>query len=613
MTQSRSQRVQVLTWLVGVLAGLAVGGWALKGDFLLNWDQVIGPRIPIPPGLWGLGPELPRRTPFYVPLWLLSMILGGPRAVAVVVIASVACAVAGTARLCGWGGAGLLAGLVYGLSPFLLSRAGVGHLPVVVATALLPWLMFELSERSPRSLLRWAAAFGLLGSSGALLGLIPIGLASLGRTRRHRNLGRRLRSPTTTMAWGLLSQAAWVAPGLVAIASGVPFPTSEVSSFDVKIEGLGGLPRAIVGGGLFLQGEDVALRSGVAAGLMGLVLLGLGVSGLGLRSGGLRGASRGKPVDWIKLSAGVGAGLVFLPAVPVVGGLWRAVASVGPLGIVRETQKFWPLLGLALAVGTAELLLVLRRRVAVILGCGICALMLATSWPGLFGAQGRLAGVVAPQSWFEVEDKVRSDPGRLAVFPWRRYDNISLADGRTVLQPAPWILPGSVFISADVGNKEPGLERLEPMQVTLAEADARVRAGEEIAPTMQSLGIKWLLVMNPDEAEFYRRLGKEDGVELVVRGQGVDLYRFSQSTNPMSWHGTGVPITRVTGGELWERACERGWRVGTSTVDRTKLGCQLPIGGGLLWFPPALLALMGLLTSLAFLLWPTKVTVGGRY
>ncbi len=596
--------------LVGLAGGFLVGGWSLTGDFLLNWDQVIGPDIPLPPGVWGLGPELPRRAPFYIPLWLLSLGLPGPTVVGILLISATAIGVVGAARLVGFGPVGVVAGVVYGLSPFLLSRAAVGHLPVVVATALLPWLMYEIESRNPRSLFRWAVGFGLLGSSGAFLGLIPIGLALW-----QRGLSTRLVLKGAMLAF--LSQASWVIPGVVAIAVGVPFPTSETSAFDLRVDGINGIARVVAGGGLFLPDEDVARRAGAVAGLLGLVLLGLGVSGLRLRSRPLHSNARSDLMWWVAL---VGAALLFVPAVPLLGDLWRALVSIGPFGVLRETQKFWPLLGLALTVGLAQILRAQCRDVGLALGVLVGALLIGSSMPGLRGAGGRLEAVEAPVEWATVTAALASDPGRVAVFPWRRYDALGLSKGRTVLQPGPWVLQGSILISADTGNRSASVERLEILEEGLGNVDAQIRAGQDVAPALRSARVDWVLVLNADEAAFYGRLGRESDVTQVVASSTADLYRIdpgpSQQPRPnsqLSWTGMPIPVHRVSGGESWDRSCERGWLVGFSPLERTKGTCRVPSSGGILWFPLAAIAILGPVVSLtaAGFLRPQRVTTAG--
>ena len=50
---------------------------AFKRGSLLFFDLVLTPRIPVPAGAWGLGPQLPRRMPLGLVLAWASTVVGG--------------------------------------------------------------------------------------------------------------------------------------------------------------------------------------------------------------------------------------------------------------------------------------------------------------------------------------------------------------------------------------------------------------------------------------------------------------------------------------------------------------------------------------------------------
>src|SRR5688572_25580455 len=98
----RASRVARLwPWGAGMAAAVAVLGPALRGGSLLRLDLVLLPRIPVPPGIWGLGPELPRRVPYGVVLAWASNVIGGPTTGKVLLAVAVAGAVVGATRLVG--------------------------------------------------------------------------------------------------------------------------------------------------------------------------------------------------------------------------------------------------------------------------------------------------------------------------------------------------------------------------------------------------------------------------------------------------------------------------------------------------------------------------------
>ena len=565
------------TWVVGGLSGLLLGGWAFGGDLLLNWDQVIGRHIPLPPGTWGLGPELPRRVPFYLPFAVLSQVVPGPLLIGLFLVGSVAVAVVGATRLAGGDAIGLVAGLVYGLSSFVLTRSAVGHLPLVAATALLPWAMPAFERGRRREVLWWALVFGLTGSSGALVGLVPAGLSIL---RGSGGVVATVRSVAMLAA----SQAPWVVPGLVVVFGGVDLPTVASAAFAIDLAGFGGLSRAVIGGGFFISDEDVAGRAGWVSVVLGLVTLGLGISGLMAR----------RRLDLLALSATVGALLVFLPVLPLMSRYWGDLTSLGPLGVLRESQKFWPLFGLALVVGLATMVRstnAMRLPIVFVL----IGLTLGTAWPGLTGADGRLVAADESAALREVAEYLEADPATTVVFPWRRYDQLSISDGRTVLQPAPWLFAGPILISDDPEISGATSERREPRQIELSNLDIAVRGGAEIVPELQTLGVTRVLVEG-SEAEFYRRIGSEDGVSTLVDDGGILLFSFATDLG-LEWNGDPVPVLR-TSAESWNRACERGWLAGAEPIERDGLACSLPGDDSLVWYPLALATIISLALAL---------------
>ncbi len=510
MEQPASPRsaVGVVAWVAAIVVGGAAAVRTFGSGLLLNWDQVVGPTIPMPPGFFGLGPELPRRVPFYGPLALASEVVGGPNVVAVLIWSTVAVACLGVVRLIGRNPVGVLLGVVYALSPFLLSRLAVGHLPLAVATALLPHALVDLGDRRRRW--QWAIVFGFTGSSGTVLGLVPLLVATL---RRERS-GERLRSLIVLVA----AQAVWVVPGLVVLVGGSALPSAASALFQARADGVLGPARAVAGGGLFLVDEDVATRAPVLAAVLGLSLL-LGLAGLvGRQRSVLRpddGAasmeSIGPDLIW---SALVGLGLFVVPTVPGVRTVWEN-ALVGPLVIVRETHKFWPLFGLVLLVGLGS---VLGRRGAlgVAAGAGLAALAMAVGWSGLWGADGRLTPLAEPASLAAIRAELADGDHVVLALPWERYGPSSLAGGRATLEPSPWLLDGRILASGRAFASVDSDERTTVDDEKLAGIDTMVRAGSTVADELRDLGIDRVVVMGSPDAAFYRRLGREPGVRQLV-------------------------------------------------------------------------------------------------
>src|SRR5438045_2907295 len=127
--------------------------------------------MPVPRGMWGLGPELPRRVPLWGPIAWTSSILGGELVMKTMMVVAIIGAAAGAFRLATHHldrctpTTALGAAALYATGPFLLTRLAVGQLTVVWAMALLPWALPDLlaPSRHPRRVLWWSAAFGFGG------------------------------------------------------------------------------------------------------------------------------------------------------------------------------------------------------------------------------------------------------------------------------------------------------------------------------------------------------------------------------------------------------------------------------------------------------------------
>jgi len=554
LRRSAPTTVAVVAAVAGLAAGLATAARTVPGDLLLNWDQVIGPTIPVPPGQYGTGLELPRRVPFYTLLAPPSHLIPGPAVVGLVLVAAITAAVVGmyrlAARVVGRAGAAvappdpaavslvaLVLGLVYGLSPFLLTRAAVGHLPLVVAAAMMPWALADLIDRPWPRALGWAAGFALTGSSGAVVGLLPVGLAVLLSGRPLRSAGGRARWIRT--AWRLvlvgMAQSVWVVPGLVALARGVPLPATDAEAFATRVDGPADLARLVVGGGFFVGSEDVAGSGNTPAAVLGLVLLVVVVLGGAVRRGRPGGHTRALGV--LTASSLVGAVLVLAPVLPLVASVWDRATDWALFSPVREPHKFWPLPAAGLLVAVADVVgrpvrAVTRGVGTVLIAAVIGALTVVVAWPGLWGAGGRLVAEDRPTGWLAIEEALVSEEGPVIVFPWRRYDRLDLSNGRNVLQPLPWLLtdwdPNFVLTSGDPGLGPAAVERGEPLESRLAELDTEVRGGRSIGPALQALGVRWVVVVGSPDARFYRRLGEEVGVTERVEIGDYLLYEVGE-------------------------------------------------------------------------------------
>ena len=572
-------------WLAGVLAGVAVIGPALRPGSLLSLDLVVTPRIPVPPGVWGLGPELPRRVPYGVVLAWLSTVATGPLAAKAFLLAAVAVAFVGATRLAADAPAlaRLGAGLVYALSPFLLTRIGAGHLGVVAAHAVLPWalpVLLRPTERVPRTFL-WAVALACTGFAG---GLLAVALVVAGVVADR---GRRW---ATVLGTAVAAQAPWLIPGIVVAIAGTGIADS--SRFATRADGVFGWLAVPAGHGFWRASSQVG-DTGAGAAVLGAVLLGLALAG----------RSR-LPAAWgarASAVAGIGLALALASAVPGVRDLYSSVTSTALGAAVRESHRWLPLflvwMAPAAALGAARL----GGRV-VLAAPAACAVALAA--PGLWGVDGRLEPVQFPDGWREAAREVRARPGPVLALPWHQYLDVSFADGRRVLNPLPDYLGGDVLTSSDPELTARRQREADPRESHVFGVLDRIAAGDTVADDLVDLGVRWVVLLHEVDWEPLRPLRGDPGLRRVLADGSIELFEVRAWRGPaVTAAGRAIPVRSLvaplaradaSGPARWHRPDAPGWMRGRRGAHTSPFGTvDLPAGRGVIWFWPSVLVVLG--------------------
>ena len=580
-------RDRVWAWCAGALAAVATLGPALGPGSLLNLDLVLLPRIPVPPGIWGLGPELPRRVPYGLALAWASNLVGGPVAGKALLLAAVAAACVGAMRLAAGAPpvARVGAGLLYALSPFLLTRIGVGHLGVVVAFAALPWALPTLlrpADHLPRTLL-WGALLGTAGVAGGTLALvvITVGLAA--------DRGRRL-APVAGVA--VVAQLPWIVPGIVVALAGVDL--NPAGRFATRADGLVGLLGLPVGHGFWRASSQAGGDTTEGVALLGCVVLVLAALG----------ASR-LPAAWGRRATGLaalGAALAVVSAVPGLRQVYEAATSLPVLASARESQRWLPLLLVwlapAAALGAARIGGLLAR-----LTPAACALALAA--PALWGVEGRLQPVDVPPGWHAAKVAIDRRPGPVLALPWHQYLDLRVADGRRVLNPMRDYLGGDVLSSSDPELSARRQEEADPREAHVRRTLLpRMTEGRPAADALSRLGVRWVVLLHEVEwRSFAPGLRADPGLRRTVDDVAVELFEVRDWRGPvvtaageaMPARSVIAPVARVAGSgpATWHRPAAPGWMRGFEPAEEGPFGTLLlPRGGGLVWFWPAVLVLL---------------------
>jgi len=560
-------------------------GPALAPGSLLNLDLVLTPTIPVPRGVWALGPELSRRIPLGVFVAWASVVVGGPFAGKALLAASIAVAFVGVWRLaantpfvCRLG-----AGVLYAASPFILTRIGAGHWTLVVALALLPWALPTLLRPSDdlRRTWLWCVGMGLTGITGGMYAaiLVAAGLAA--------DRGRRALAVIAVFA---VAQLPWLVPGLFSVASVGRLADSRHFATHASLPL--GLPRLVVGSGFWRTPSQVG---GADA---GRAILGLGVAALAAYG------AASLPREWRWRALGAGVASFFLAAASGLPGLrvvYSALADTAYGAAFRDGQRLlapfllWAAVAAAygavrLARVSAQWLEPTIQAVPAIVGAVLAA-------PGPCGINGALKPADFPAGWARARAAVQRHPGTVLALPWHEYLNLRFADGRRVLNPVPDYFGGDVLASSDpeLGDKRRVEEQGDPREQHVAPA---LTDPAHASDSLTKLGVRWVVLLHEVDWAKYVSLADDPGLRQAVSSPSLALFEvrawrgpvIDERGNRLPLHNPVQPLADIpsSGPATWERPGLAGWVRGTSSAGTTRTGLlALPPGRGWIWYWPA--------------------------
>jgi hypothetical protein len=477
-----------------VLALLMLGP-ALGPGYVLSYDMVWVPDLALRPDFLGVGSGLPRAVPSDAVVAVLDELVPGMVLQKLVLLT---CLVVG-----GWGAVhlapkGSLAGALVGVSvyqwnPFVAERLLMGHWPVLLAYAVLPWVLRDARRmreegRLPGALLLTVPLGSLSVSAGLMTAvvLLAFGLRR-GRWTEHAR----------TAALLVAANAPWLVSGLLHASDAV---TDETGARVFALAGVGPAPAPLVALGLGgIWNAEVVLPSRTTGlgivWLVGLLLLGA----FGARSW-FRSQERR---DVVAFAVCWGVGLVAAVATWAVpdAAAW-VMGNVPGAAVARDGGRLLALCAPALASLTAYGAAALVGRTGVAparIGLTVAATLfpLAVLPDAAFGMSGRLDAVSYPDDYEATREAVaqRLDAGvdgDVLVLPFTSYRAPEWNDGRKVLDPMGRYIPGD-FVASD---------ELSVSGTTVPGEDPRA---QQVARVLAI----------PDEVERSDRLA-EEGIGLVV-------------------------------------------------------------------------------------------------
>ncbi len=527
-----------------VLAVLLLGP-ALGTGYLLTYDMVWVPDLALRPDFLGAGTALPRAVPSDAVVAVLDEVVPGMLLQKLVLLGALTLGGLGAAALAGRGVVARLAATsAYLWSPFVAERLGIGHWPLLVCWAVLPWLVREGIRL--RADPRVGAALPVLlvaGSLSANAGLMAAAtLLAVGLTRRN---AARL------VALVLAANAPWVVAGLLHLDTATSSTTGAV--FGLGAEGPLPAPvAALTLGGIWNAEVVPASRETV------LLPLALSVAFVALAAAGFRSLAdrlgRRTTTALVGLWA-AGYGLAVLSwATPGAVGSLAALVPGG--GLLRDGSRSLalcaPLTAALVASGVARCATRGPRPLVAVAGA---LLPLAFMPDAAWGASGALRPASYPDSYAAARTALGDAPeGDLLVLPFTSYRQPAWTHDRKVLDPLPRYLQPDYLVNDQLV------------------VDGRVIAGED--PRVPEV-LAALAARDPEARA--AALGGL-GVALVARELDVPA-------------GTGYDAP-VAGTRLMARPDLELWRLDTPVRVR-ELSAADPVALGLAWGAFLLLPLVG--------------------
>jgi hypothetical protein len=509
-----------------VLTAVMMAPLARPG-FLVNYDMVTGPDQRLVPDALGLGSGPPRAVPQDAVLAVVTSLVPGGVVYRVALLGLIFGAAFGAGRLVTRAGtpAQLVAASAYAWNAYVAERLAIGHWTVLVAYAVLPWLLrAALAARrgEPGALARMLllVALASLTPTGGLLAA-PLAIALV---RGRARLG--------ALAGSAALQVPWLLPALLSPVAMVSDPAGA-EAFAARADSPLGLAGSLLTlGGIWNADVVPDSRALVSATVLTLAWVTLAV--LGVR----------------RLPATVGrAGSLVLAGLAVAGMLLALSGTFGGLlgwmiehvpgaGLLRDGQKFlaWYALALApaAALGAARLgELVVDRTARLVPAAAVTtamALVPVMALPDLaWGVWGRLSPVEYPVSWAHARDVLRQSDasGALVVLPYQPFRAFPWNDNRTALDPLPRFV---------------GVETVRPDALTVAGRrlsgeDPRAAAVEQAlastdpVPGLLASGVGWIAVQHDTPGTVSTDL--VDRLTPVLVTGVLDLYRVPGK--PAEW------------------------------------------------------------------------------
>jgi len=526
--------------------GLAVLvlGPALGPGFSLSYDMVFVPKLPFTARLLGIDGSVPRAVPSDAVVAMLSRVVPAELLQKVVLIAIVVAAASGAARLMRSHGrlAACAAAVLYVWNPYLGSRLLLGQWAILVALAVLPWLVLGTSQlgsapwrgagaRGAARVLVLLAVASISPSGGLIAGATALTVVAL----RVPAVVRRVRWAAFVLVSVVVVNLPWILPAMLR-QGGLPADPLAADAFAARADtSLGTIFSVLTLGGTWnAQTTPTGREGALAAGLL-LLLLALALVGIGL----LRGDRRS---PWFRGLAAAGAAALLVALAGSLPGLeqvLRWVITEVPGGaLLRDGTRYLPPWVLLASLGFGRAVQEAHGRIRSpqlsVVAAGLGLVLPVAVLAGLvWGGVGQLGTVRYPAAWAAAREAVGSadDGSMVLLLPWGSYRQFPWNDLRTMYDPANrWVPARTVaddrLLVGDhlIAGEDPIAARLTPL----------VESPAPLAPGLVAQGVGWVLLERTTPGGDQISAARFAGMTLVVDSVDLQLWRVAGSPTPGS-------------------------------------------------------------------------------
>lgn len=472
-------------------------GPALGAGYVLSYDMVWVPDLALRPDFLGFGSGVPRAVPSDAVVSVLDEVVPGMLLQKLVLLGALVGAAVGMSRLVPDGAGATFARLVAVTlaiwNPYVVERLLIGHWPVLLGYAALPWVIrhaqrWRTTGILPPALLVLLPLGSLSVSAGLATGAALLAFAAARDLRRWLLLGTLL----------LCANLPWLAAGVLHAGDALTTRTA-VELFALRGEGSLPAPLAVLMlGGIWNAEVVLTSLAGFQAWVLVLALVGL--AAVGARPWWQREERRDAVAFlacWaaataVPLLTWLAPGLVTLlvehvPGSGVVRDGSRTLALAAPTTVLVVTAGARVLWGRLAATDAS-----VRLPVALLLLVFPLALIPDAAW----GASGRLRAATYPDEYAEVRDVVAADQerheGDVVLTPFSSYRAPSWLDGRKVLDPTgryltpDYVASDTLIVSGRVIEGEDPRARLVASALRLPSPAAR-------ADRLADLGVRYVV------------------------------------------------------------------------------------------------------------------------